>query len=148
MIPLIASCFAAVTVVSTGDRQLHGFDAWTSPAGDIFISEEAKDDQALLTHEVGHCLDFRLNGNPRSGTSPFSYKRNTVFKDDPSNSFYAISWTDAHTRKSEKGFVSDYAKTDCFEDFAETYLFFVDGKTSKDAIIKKKLKWMEEHLPE
>lgn len=117
--------------------------------GDVWLASDLSEEDMghTLRHECGHIQDMLvLTGNPRSGLSPFSYKRNVVFKDDSSVGFYSISWESTHAPKSDKGFVSPYAMTDCFEDFAETYRFFQEGGTSKDPIIRKKLAWMKANL--
>ena len=50
-----------------------------------------------------------------------------VAVDDASSFFYKISWTNESTKRAnatEFDFVSRYATTDPFEDFAETYTYY------------------------
>lgn len=69
----------------------------------------------VLVHELGHVIDI------------FYLKKGT-FSSDPSFDFYAISW-DAYNIK-KKGmkltdFVSGYALSNQYEDFAESFAFYV-----------------------
>ncbi len=51
-----------------------------------------------------------------------------MYESDPSLDFYRISWSNEKTRGKEAvnfDFVSGYAMTDPFEDFAESYVYYV-----------------------
>lgn len=83
----------------------------------------------VFVHEMGHIVDTGLiQGSPAAGSSVFRDSRIALFNDDQSLEFYSINWTSA-TRKisnsSRLDFVSGYAQTDPFEDFAESYLFYL-----------------------
>ncbi len=84
---------------------------------------------SVLVHEMGHIEDTgELNGNFWTGASEFKDGKNAIYIDDKSLDFYRISFTDEKTRKansSDLDFVSGYAKTDAFEDFAESYNFYL-----------------------
>ncbi len=83
---------------------------------------------AVFTHEVGHVVDASyLTGTQKSGHSGFYDFGKEVPVDDASLSFYKISWNDSKNLKKsarENDFVSLYAMSDPFEDFAETYMFY------------------------
>ncbi len=83
----------------------------------------------VLMHEIGHVTDSSyLTGNFWSGKSEFMDGQNPVYNDDPSLKFYRISFTNEKIIKStasKEDFVSGYAMTDPFEDFAETFNFYV-----------------------
>lgn len=81
---------------------------------------------AVLTHEIGHIVDLGLFSSSRYTQSSFLNGTESLSADDPSLAFYRISWKEAHTKKdsSDTDFVSGYAQTNCFEDFAESYLFY------------------------
>ena len=70
----------------------------------------------LLVHEVSHYIDiFYLVSKPNG-------------KSDPSQYFYRISWQDKTTKKSSEtmaSFVSWYAATNQYEDFAESLTFYI-----------------------
>lgn len=69
----------------------------------------------LLVHEVGHYVDIY---------SLIADGGNT----DPSELFYTISWIDKTTKKSGEllsSFVSWYAATNKYEDFAESFVFYI-----------------------
>jgi len=83
----------------------------------------------VLVHEMGHITDTGvLNGSAPSGDSGFLDGSNPVYKDDPSVEFYSIDFNSDSKLKSdasELDFVSGYAMTDPYEDFAESYAYYV-----------------------
>lgn len=74
---------------------------------------------ATVTHELGHCAQYALAGH-----GPLLSRIQTVALGTPG--FTSISWTSAITDglRSWNGFVSDYARTDDREDFAESVEFY------------------------
>ncbi len=74
---------------------------------------------ATVTHELGHCVQYALAGH-----GPLLSRIKTVALGTPG--FTTISWTSAITDglRSYNGFVSDYARTDDREDFAESVEFY------------------------
>ena len=69
---------------------------------------------AVLIHELGHYLDVNY------------FEKKVLF--DLSNRFYDYSWDSSKVKKawvSGKDFVSGYAMTNKYEDFAETFIYFV-----------------------
>jgi len=84
---------------------------------------------SVLVHEIGHIVDTGLKtGTPDSGASEFKDGHIPIYKNDVSLRFYRISWENDTTRKphsKDSDFVTGYAKTDPFEDFAETYNFYL-----------------------
>lgn len=84
--------------------------------------------RALVTHECGHVTDLGgLRGTPSSGQSGFFDGNQPVFQNDPSVGFYQISWITVKISQpgsKDSDFVSGYAESDPFEDFAETFAFY------------------------
>lgn len=84
---------------------------------------------SVFVHEMGHIVDTGIRkGVAASGDSGFRDGRMVVPADDPSVAFYSISWVNNRTKKKGAGdddFVSGYAKSDPFEDFAESYVMYV-----------------------
>ncbi len=84
---------------------------------------------AVFIHEMGHILDTGvIQGNAASGASAFRDNRIQLFNDDRSIGFYLINWVNTQQQirgSSPLDFVSGYAQTDPFEDFAESYVFYV-----------------------
>ncbi len=84
---------------------------------------------SVLVHELGHIQDTGvMNGNFWVKESEFKDGKSSIYQDDPSLGFYRISFLNASTIKKsakEEDFVTGYAMTDPFEDFAETYNFYV-----------------------
>ncbi len=89
-----------------------------------------KDDElaSVLIHEVGHLVDGSLLfGTDSEDVSGFYDFEIPVALDDPSLDFYRISWISESERQDDAlylDFVSEYAMTDPFEDFAETYAYY------------------------
>ena len=83
---------------------------------------------AVFVHEMGHITDGSyLKGTKNGEFSGFYDFEVPVTKDDASSLFYKISWkseTEKRSNSKELDFVSQYAATDPFEDFAETYTFY------------------------
>lgn len=84
---------------------------------------------AVLIHEMGHITDTGvITGSSIGGKSAFMDGKNPVYNNDSSLIFYSISWLNQSEHKqsySALDFVSGYAMTDPFEDFAESYAYYV-----------------------
>ncbi len=85
----------------------------------------------LVGHEIGHVIDL----GSIHGISPEKHKLFTEFGnenfevDDPSLSYYAISWVDEQTRKEDMeqtDFCSRYGMSNPFEDFAECHNLYLN----------------------
>ena len=83
----------------------------------------------VLVHEVGHIADTGvLQGNFLAGASEFKDGTNAIYNDDASLDFYRLSFLDEKTIRPNAqavDFVSGYAMSDPFEDFAETYNYYI-----------------------
>lgn len=83
----------------------------------------------VLVHELAHNVDFAyLTAEVEEQKSIFKDGEMTLYESDPSLDFYRISWLSNNKRKraaENMDFVSGYAMTDPFEDFAESYVFYV-----------------------
>lgn len=70
---------------------------------------------AVFVHELGHIVDIQ-------------YLRKGTITADPSKTFYAVSWSSPYEKLPEAAvadFVSGYALSNQYEDFAESFAFFV-----------------------
>ncbi len=115
---------------------------------------------ALFTHELGHVMDLNpdvkcLGGSAKSGRSAFQDGPDPVYADDPSAEFYSISWLNAETPKANMtadDFVSGYAQSDPFEDFAESFAYFLlqneafKARADANPVMKRKYEWFRMHL--
>lgn len=83
----------------------------------------------VLVHEIGHITDTGvMGGNFYAGESEFKDGSNPVYNDDPSLEFYRLSFQDDKTLRPDAvqlDFVSGYAMSDPFEDFAESYIYYI-----------------------
>lgn len=84
---------------------------------------------SVMIHEIGHNVDLgSMQAENTYFTSEFKDGRTPIYESDLSLDFYRISWENDKKRKnsmSNADFVSGYAMTDPFEDFAETYVYYV-----------------------
>lgn len=86
----------------------------------------------VFIHELGHITDFRyLEWDPNNPKSKLytEFGKSIFPLDDPSLDYYALNRLDEQTRTnttSYKDFVSGYGMSDMFEDFAETYNFYIN----------------------
>lgn len=83
--------------------------------------------KSVFIHELGHIVDLGALKGSRGKKTRFKDGNIQILSDDPSIKFYEISWTSSNTQNrntNSKDFVSGYAQSDCFEDFAESYLMY------------------------
>lgn len=112
--------------------------------------------RALLVHEFAHVIDLGcFTGTEPSGRSTFRDGSEVIFQDDKSVDFYSISWMNAEQHRPgtrHEDFVSGYAEGDPFEDFAETFAYFMLQRNTfrlrakGNAILAQKYHWMLEHF--
>ncbi len=84
---------------------------------------------AVLVHEMGHVMDTGvMYGSYESGASAYTDGGNRIYLNDSSVDFYNISWDREDKLKAgadKYDFVSGYAMSDPFEDFAESYAYYI-----------------------
>lgn len=113
----------------------------TEPRGtysDATITVAAIDDASemvkVLTHEIGHRVDVGTLAADKDGA-------------DLSDDFYGLSWKDVSVKRrgaKAADFVSGYAQTNRYEDFAESFTFYVfhnrdfAARARKDAVLRAK----------
>lgn len=118
------------------------------------LSDPAERDEAraLFVHEFGHITDIGCIIGRSPEASAFVDGSTPVPVDDPSVSFYSISWVNSHQRRSDSraaDFASGYAASDPFEDFAETYAYFAlqepafAARAAENPVIAQKYQWMK-----
>jgi len=124
----------------------------------IIVDGTAPDDEfaALLTHECGHVISGNLVGSPSAGESNFHDGKDAFYADASVVNFFSISWENERTMKKgtkDADFVSGYASSDIFEDFAETFAAYVlqrpylRQRAKANKAIAQKLAWMEQNIP-
>jgi hypothetical protein len=82
---------------------------------------------SVFLHEIGHVVDLGYLEGKKGRATAFRDHNSVVLSDDPSFSFYRLSWIDSQTQKQNlkpHDFASGYAQQSCFEDFAESYLLY------------------------
>lgn len=96
----------------------------------ILHTKSIDSDEELLSvflHEMGHVIDLGFLKGSKGKPTPFRDYKSTVLTDDPSYRFYRLSWLDSNTQKPNlkpSDFVSGYAQSNAFEDFAESFLLY------------------------
>lgn len=112
---------------------------------------------SVFVHEIGHIVDTGLLSGVGGSAeaSVYSDPRETVMSDDPSVDFYRISWSNDSRKISGSSmldFVTGYATTDPFEDFAESYDFYIlHGSQFKymaryNARLSQKYAYLRDHV--
>lgn len=109
---------------------------------------------ALIIHECGHVADLGgLRGRNKNRPTSFFDGSTPIYGDDASVAFYSISWLNSQTMQpnmDDTDFVSGYAESDPFEDFAETFAYYAlqQGEfqklASRNSILKAKYDFMEQ----
>ena len=124
----------------------------------ILNTEQINDNDELssvFVHEMGHIVDLGYLRGTNGEPTAFKDNKTTFLSDDPSVKFYEISWKTTDKRilgATRNDFVSGYAQSNAFEDFAESYLFYrFHGEKfraiSKNSIqLKKKYFFMKEFV--
>jgi len=83
----------------------------------------------VLIHEMAHNVDYAyLEYETREKVSVFKDGSLPLYESDPSLDFYRISWESNENltkTATNMDFVSGYAMSDPFEDFAETYTYYI-----------------------
>lgn len=110
----------------------------------------------VLEHELGHVVDLGyLESNDFKSPSGYKDGSVTIYKDDKSVEFYALSWNKDGSKKdgiTRLDFVGGYSAGDMFEDFAETFLMYIEhgkefrGLATQNPILEKKYEFMKLHV--
>lgn len=96
----------------------------------------------VLVHELGHMIDIYFLKS-RSGHA------------DPSSLFYDISWTEPTVMRSDMtstSFISGYSATNQYEDFAESFAFYVfhnkdfQRRAQSEAALKEKYDFLQQYV--
>ncbi len=113
-----------ITQIKGNNRGLGGTN--TIIINDYNLSDE--EFSAVLVHELGHAIDLGgIQGSPAAKKSAFNDGPNPIFVNDLSTIYYAYSWDDSQKKRSatnQLDFVSGYAMTNPFEDFAESFTYY------------------------
>lgn len=119
----------------------------------IDTNEEFK---RIMTHEMWHVFDlWYLVSKEHKIVSNFKDWTNKIYADDPSVEFYSLCFSDEKTKNwrcSEKDFSSKYWSTDPFEDFAESFLLYIENNQSfqematESKIMQKKYNFIKKYF--
>ncbi|EKE29487.1 MAG: hypothetical protein ACD_2C00163G0002 [uncultured bacterium (gcode 4)] len=113
---------------------------WTK----LMLSWQIKDlseSMKVLVHELGHIVDLHFLPN--------------LWDYDPSENFYNISWVSYNVKKKwskMQDFLSGYALTNKYEDFAESFSFFVfhneefRSRSQKNLMIARKYNYFKKYV--
>jgi len=133
-----------------GPRGLAGSHTMILKINNLDPMEQA----AVFIHEFGHVVDLgALTGT--EGETGFYDNGQTIYANDVSSEFYSISWNSTLQRKAEQtqeDFVTGYAMTDPFEDFAESFTFYVlHGERFRlyaehSSVLTQKYNFIKEHV--
>lgn len=111
--------------------------------------------RALLIHELGHITDLGCLEGTSGSLTAFRDGRDSMLSDDPSLSYYRISWESASQKRANtrpEDFVSGYAASDVFEDFAEGFVYYVlqreafQARAKENRAVALKLRWFDRYF--
>lgn len=137
-----------------GTAKQRGLGGATTIILDGTVSDE--EFVSLLVHECGHVTHGNLLGSKGGTPSAFRDGDDVFATDSEAAAFFSISWSAARTLKQDVAsddFISGYAASDAFEDFAEFFAAYVlhlpmvEERAQTNANIATKLAWMKEYLP-
>lgn len=95
----------------------------------------------LFVHELGHYIDI--------------YVLTSIDRVDTSSNFYAISWKSTNVKRSTESissFVTGYALTNQYEDFAESLVFYIfhnrifEDRAMRNDSIRQKYLFFQKYL--
>jgi hypothetical protein len=110
---------------------------------------------SVFIHELGHIVDLGKLKGVSFAPSGFADGSLKIPADDPSVGFYKLSWQNEKKQKflvERKDFVSGYAMSDPFEDFSESFNFYVlhgaDFRAikSESSILTKKYDFLKDKV--
>lgn len=110
---------------------------------------------SVFVHELGHIVDLGKLKGASIAPSGFMDGELKIPADDPSIQFYQFSWKNEKEQRflaERKDFVSGYAMSDPFEDFAESFNFYVlhgaDFRTlmTESPILTKKYEFLKNEV--
>ncbi len=84
----------------------------------------------VLIHELGHVVDLGgLKSQKFLEKSAYKDGKKIIYADDKSVIFYQISWANEYeqvSQSSDLDFIGGYASLDMFEDYAESFLMYIE----------------------
>lgn len=116
--------YITINFASKGPRGLGGAHTVIVRSGGLSDEEFV----SVFLHELGHIIDLGYLKGSSTNISPFSDAGVAVKADDLSAHYYAFSWSNEksqHTHSDKQDFVTGYAASDPFEDFAESLTYYV-----------------------
>jgi hypothetical protein len=117
-----------------GEHKRRGLASFRSIYLGVDAIESEQELRRVLIHEIGHLVDLGvLKGKKGFPKSSFQDGSKAINITDPSLNFYSLCWETSYLQKNvcnAQDFVSEYAQTDVFEDFAESYLLFTENNES------------------
>lgn len=98
------------------------------------VNMDEQELMAVLIHEVGHVVDTGLLKTDTGAASAYLDRGQTVFDTDLSIPLYSFNWVNSENWVGAKSdFVSGYARSNPFEEFAESYAMYVlNGQLFKE----------------
>jgi len=130
--------------------------SWTKIYFDFEKIDTNEEFKRVMTHEMWHVFDlWYLKSKEKKIVSNFKDWTNKIYADDPSVEFYSLCF---ETEKKQnwkcetKDFASKYWQTDPFEDFAESFLLFIENNNSfremanESKIMQKKYTFIKKYF--
>lgn len=111
--------------------------------------------RALFIHEFGHITDLGCLRGTNGTKTEFYDGKEPILSDDLSLKFYRLSWKSATEKKSDaqaSEFISGYAQSDPFEDFAETFAAYALEQSAFEELsqtndnLRKKYEFMRDEV--
>lgn len=95
----------------------------------------------VFIHELWHIFDlWYLKSKEKKIKTKYKDWSNQIYADDPSIKFYSLCWKTENKQNwecSNEDFVSKYSQSDMFEDFAESFLLYIENNESFKIMAKE-----------
>jgi len=115
-----------------------------------------KEFKRVMIHEMWHIFDLGyLKSKEKKVLSNFNDWTQKIYADDPSVEFYSLCFKDEYELNwncKKEDFASKYWQTDVFEDFAESFLLYIENNDSfklmanESRIMKKKYNFLKKYF--
>ena len=143
-------------IAEPGSNARRGLASFKSIYLGVDVMQNDAEFRRVFIHEIGHVIDLGvLTASNKEIASDFRDGVNIIYQSDPSLLFYELCWLDEYTPNgncNDLDFVSEYSQTDVFEDFAESYLLFVENNasflemTQESEVLAKKYNFLAQYV--
>ena len=148
--------FSHIEKISWWSTKNRWLASWTKIYFNFNKIDSKEEFKRVMIHEMGHIFDlWYLKSKEKKIKSNFRDWTKTIYADDPSVEFYSLCFENEYEQNWkcwELDFASKYWQIDPFEDFAESFLLYIENNqsfiemTKESKIMKKKYDFLKKYF--